>query len=237
MTNLQVNTTQNIALNLELGTLGDRILARLLDAAIILGYIILAFVISSLFVNISHSLTLVIILILPVVFYDLISETTLNGQSIGKRALKIKVVSLDGNQPTMGQYLIRWLFRLVDFTLSQSICAVVCVAVSQKHQRLGDMVAGTAVVKTDPPTILNETLYVPVSDDYEVRFPEATNLKETDIQLIKEVLSYHDHQHNLLLVHNTADKIKDLLHIQSNMDPGTFLHIIIADYNYLQSRI
>lgn len=238
MRSIHVDTTQNITLDFELGSLGDRILARLLDWVIIIGYVLFLWILLTIMgFPFDGASWLLIIFILPVFFYDLFCEIIYHGQSIGKHVLKIKVVSLDGNRPTLGQYLIRWLFRLIDFTLSQSFCAVICVAVSQKHQRLGDMVAGTAVIKADPPANLNETLYTPVDEHYEVRFPEAAHLKESDIQLIKEVLSYHSKQDNLLLLHNTADKIKTLLHIQNTMDPFAFLHIIIADYNYLASKV
>lgn len=240
MNSVQVDTTQNISLDFQLGSLGDRILGRLLDGAIMVGYIILTVIVMFSLMDFkanNNSTWLFIILLLPIVFYDLVCEITLNGQSIGKRALHIKVMSADGNRPTLGQYLIRWLFRLIDFTISQSFCALICVAVSAKHQRLGDMVAGTVVVKVNPPVVLNETLYTPVSDDYEVRFPEAVHLKDEDIQLIKEVLLHHTRQYNPLLLENTADKIKDLLHIQMTMDPYLFLQTIIADYNYLNSSI
>lgn len=238
MSSIQVNTTQNISLDFELGSLGDRILARLLDWAVIIGYLIVCWIITLAmqFAIFQQNTWLIILLILPIVFYDLVCEIAFNGQSIGKRVLNIKVVSLDGNRPTLGQYLIRWLFRLVDFTLSQSFCAVICVAVSRKHQRLGDMVAGTAVVKTNASISLNETLYQPVAENYEVHFPEVINLKDSDIQLIKEVLIYHQRKENLLLLHDTADKIKSVLHIQSNMEPGAFLHTVTADFNYLASR-
>lgn len=236
MNQIQIDTTQNISLNFEPGSLGDRILARLLDGAVIIVYIILVWTMIAL-ASISYATWLVIVLALPVVFYDLVAETSFNGQSIGKRVLKIKVISLDGNRPTLGQYLIRWLFRLVDFTLTQSFCAVLCVAISQKHQRLGDMVAGTAVIKIDPPVVFDETIYTPVNEDYQVQFPEAANLTSKDIRLIKEVLLYHSKQYHLLLLDNTADKIKDLLHIQTAMDPYNFLHTILTDYNYMESRV
>jgi uncharacterized RDD family membrane protein YckC len=234
MSSIRVNTTQNIQLEFELATLGDRILAFLLDWVVIIAYVFLIFII---FFNLFKEATwAVILLFLPALFYYLILETFLNGQTIGKRARNIRVVSLDGNNATFGQFLIRWLFRLIDITLTEGLCGLLCVALNQNHQRLGDMVAGTAVIKTIVPVSLEDTIYTPVENNYEVHFPEVVNLKAKDIQLIKEVLQHDAHSGNLLLVHNTAEKIRDVLQIHSEMEPYLFLHTVIADYNYLESE-
>lgn len=234
MSSIRVNTTQNIQLEFELATLGDRILAFLLDWVVIIAYVFLIFII---FFNLFKEATwAVILLFLPALFYYLILETFLNGQTIGKRARNIRVVSLDGNNATFGQFLIRWLFRLIDITLTEGLCGLLCVALNPNHQRLGDMVAGTAVIKTIVPVSLEDTIYTPVENNYEVHFPEVVNLKAKDIQLIKEVLQHDAHSGNLLLVHNTAEKIRDVLQIHSEMEPYLFLHTVIADYNYLESE-
>ena len=54
---------------------------------------------------------------LPVVFYSLIFEALLEGQTIGKRIMKIKVVKIDGYQASIYDYLVRWFFRLIDLNL------------------------------------------------------------------------------------------------------------------------
>ena len=84
----------------------------------------------------------------------------MNGQSVGKRILKIKVISLDGSQPSIGQYFIRWLFRLVDFALTAQVGGLICVAVSKNKQRIGDIVAGTTLIKTVPYTQLDHMLFI-----------------------------------------------------------------------------
>lgn len=234
MSSIRVNTTQNIQLEFELATLGDRILAFLLDLVIIIAYVFLVFIIFFSVFNANRWIE--IILFLPALFYYLILETFLNGQTIGKRARNIRVVSLDGNSATFGQYLIRWLFRLIDITLTEGLCGLLCVALNQNHQRLGDMVAGTAVIKTTVSVSLEDTIYTPVENNYEVHFPEVVNLKANDIQLIKEVLLHDAHSDNLLLVHHAAEKVKTILQINSDMEPYLFLHTVIADYNYLESK-
>src|SRR5439155_16858825 len=99
------------------------------------------------------------IILLPVTFYSLLGEVYLNGQTVGKRVMGIKVISLNGNQPAFSQYLIRWLFRLVDLWMSSFVLATIMVAATEKHQRLGDLVCRTTLVKTRPRTEFDQTIY------------------------------------------------------------------------------
>ncbi len=151
----------------------------------------------------------------------------------------IKVISLNGEQPAFGQYLIRWLFRLVDFTLSGSLVALITVAASEKKQRLGDMIAGTTLVKTKPRTQFTDTLYVPTAPvEYKVTYPEVINLSDRDVQLVKEVLISVQRSGNTMLALQAQNKIEQVLHIRSQHSDATyFLHCVLADYNHLTSQM
>ena len=167
MNTISIVTTQNIELDYDLASLGDRIIGRLLDGLVLAGYVIAIFLLIG-FGNIneffSNNSWVIIFFILPIVFYDLLCELLLNGQSVGKKVMGIKVISLNGAQPSLSQYLLRWTFRLVDFSLSGSLVAVIMVAASEKKQRLGDLVAGTVLVKTKPRTQFNDTWYQATSE-------------------------------------------------------------------------
>jgi uncharacterized RDD family membrane protein YckC len=241
MNTIRITTTQNIELEYDLAGLGERIVGRILDMLIIVAYVIVLMIVFSVFKigrAIEDNAWLVIIFILPVIFYDLLLEIFLNGQSVGKRVMKIKVISLDGSRPSFGQYIIRWLFRLIDFSFTGGICALIAVAVSERKQRVGDIVAGTTLIKTQPRTAFNQTIYVPTPEiNYAVSFPDVINLSDKDIQLVKEVMLHINRTGNLYLAYPTAEKIKQLLHIQSNLEPSDFLRVVIADYNYITSRL
>ena len=131
MNTISIVTTQNIELDYDLASLGDRIIGRLLDGLVIAGYVIGLILLIG-FGNIeqffSNNGWITIIIILPIVLYDLLSELLLNGQSVGKKVMGIKVISLNGAQPALSQYLLRWAFRLVDFSMSGSLVAVIMVA-------------------------------------------------------------------------------------------------------------
>jgi len=112
--------------------------------------------------------------------------------------------------------------------------AVIMVAVNEKRQRLGDIVAGTTLIKTTPRTSINDTLYVPVAEtNYRVTYPEVINLKDSDIQLIKEVIVNVHKSGNTLLAYQAMEKIETVLTIKSQHEPLTFLYAVLSDYNHL----
>lgn len=236
MNTITITTPQNIELEYDLASLGERIAAYLIDGLIIVAY---AIAVIAIFISGSFSSGndwFVLLFLIPLFFYDLVSEIFMNGQSVGKKALNLRVVSLDGAQATLGQYLIRWLFRLVDFSLSNSLCAVICVAASQRNQRLGDMVVGTAVIKTEPRTAFQQTIYTPpVADEtvYEVTFPEVVNLTDRDMNLVREVIISVNRSGNYAVAQQAADKISETLGINTSLEPRRFLEVLLADYNHL----
>ncbi len=122
MQTINITTSQNIDIDYEIAGLGERIVARLIDYAIFVLIFILAAIILGASETVRESpvpfFVLYIIYAALYGFYDLVCEIFMNGQSIGKRIMKIKVISLNGAQPSVGQYLLRWLFRIVDFLAS-----------------------------------------------------------------------------------------------------------------------
>jgi len=159
----------------------------------------------------------------------------MNGQSIGKRVMKIKVISLDGGRASFGQYLLRWLFRIVDFTLTFGGCALISAAVSKNCQRVGDMVAGTTLIKTSPRTQRNNLAFSPVFEGYTPVFTEVTQLKDKDIILIHEVIENYMKSGNSTIIYNTAVQLKKVLsiHVPAGMDDLLFLQTLVKDYNHI----
>jgi uncharacterized RDD family membrane protein YckC len=242
MNTIRINTTQNIELEYELAGVGERILAWLIDAVIFIAYFIAVFSVISAFAPLDNFISgnpwLSILLILPFAVYNLFCDSILNGQTVGKKIMKIKVISLNGNQPSIGQFIIRWLFRLIDIYTFNALPAFICVVVSERKQRIGDMVAGTVLINTAPRTAFQQTIYEPTPDvNYTVSFPEVINLADRDIQLLREVLLQIRKTGNLYLAFPTAEKIKKILNIQTNLESSHFLNVIIADYNHLTSKL
>ncbi|WP_257668371.1 RDD family protein [Parapedobacter tibetensis] len=243
MNTIEVSTTQNIDIEYDVAGLGERIAAWFID----MGIFILLYLAGVIFVGILAGtgasevgfVVLLVIYALLYVFYDLVCEVFFNGQSVGKRAMKIRVISLDGTQPTIGQYLLRWLFRIVDFVLTSGVGAIISVAATKNKQRIGDIVAHTTLIKTTPRTQLSAVAFRPlVSDDYQPLFPEIGQLSDRDMELIHEVLQNFTKSGNNLLIYNMANKLKNHLKIQipQGMNEMQFLHTVVKDYNFITAR-
>src|SRR5690348_15436926 len=98
MQTINVRTTQNVSIQYPIASIGDRILAYLLDTVILTAYTI---AIVALFINIDMEIFWIWIMMLlaPWLLYRLFFEIFMNGQTPGKRVLNIQVVRLDGTQP------------------------------------------------------------------------------------------------------------------------------------------
>jgi uncharacterized RDD family membrane protein YckC len=238
MQTIRVRTTQNVFIEYPLASIGDRVLAYLVDLAFLTLYSI-AVVVSLLALEIEEDgwYLWLFLLTLPWLFYSLLFEIFMNGQTPGKKFLKIQVVKLDGTPPSIGAYLLRWLFAVVDL-LFYGVVAIVVIASGGKGQRLGDVVAGTSVVKlTSPENITAQEIFTTTEDQYAPTFPQALSLSDKDIELIQRALEVNREQGNLQPVLILDKKIKEMLGIQSDLPPVKFLYTIIKDYQALSSGI
>src|SRR5687768_4947777 len=166
MQTIRVRTTQNVFIEYPLASIGDRILAYLLDGIIVFTY---AIGIVALFaeLDVERWYVWLIFIGFPWLFYSLAFEIFMDGQTPGKQVLKIKVVRLDGTPPTIGDYLMRWICGFVDFYMFSGLIAVLIITLGGKGQRLGDVAAGTSVVKlVDHHQISAENVFVSPEDDY-----------------------------------------------------------------------
>lgn len=244
METIKILTSQNIEIDYALAGLGKRIKARAIDYSLFMGIYLICI---GLFISAIKTGTTanpwnlgiaIIIWLALCVFYDLVCEIFFNGQSIGKRISKIKVISLNGERPTVSQYILRWLFRIIDFGLTFGTAAVVFVTVSEKRQRIGDIIAGTTVVITEPVTRFKDLIFNDFNLDYEPTYPEVYKLTDQDITLIHDVLKNFNRTKNNLLVYKLAIKIKNYLGVSypNNINEYRFLEMIVHDYIIFTSQ-
>lgn len=248
MRTVKITTAQNIDIDYEVAGLGDRFLARFIDYSIFFAvYMVFMFVMVGSAAGYAASggsmgewgfTVMIIIWIALCVIYDLVCEVFFNGQSIGKRALKIRVISLTGARPKVSQYLLRWLMRIIDFGISFGTAAVVAVAFSDDKQRLGDVVAGTVVVKTEPQTVFTDLMFKAEDENYEPVYQEVTQLTDKDMALVYEVIRIFNRTRNSNLVFHLAIKIKNYLNVSypAEINEYQFLEIVVRDYNSLVIR-
>jgi len=236
---VKINTAQNVRIDLKTASISDRLLALFIDYLIILAYlyVILQIIGLEVFDNLGESIGVLSIVLLPVMFYHLILELILNGQSLGKKLLGIKVVKAEGGAPNMAAFLLRWLFRLVDFTITMGLGAFVSYLFSRKGQRIGDMVAGTSVIRVQDHTeFLKRYAGNKVPEDYQPVFEEASKLTMQHVKLMERAIKVKLELLNEKPVVTIAQKLKDYLEIKSDMPDLKLLHTLIKDYYYYASR-
>ena len=227
-----IRTSQNVLLEYEPASIGERILATLLDYLVFFGWFLLMVAIPA-GLDIKMGNFYGAFVMLPIIFYDLLCEWLLNGRSVGKLAMGIRVVKLDGSSPNLGAYLIRWVLRIVEsVAFLGGLVPIITVAANGRGQRLGDIAAGTTVVRLKPATTLNDVLVQPLPENYVVQFPDVRILTDRDISVVREVLRRGDEG----VLMRTANKIKEVTGIESSLQSRAFLEMVISDYQFITTQ-
>lgn len=225
MADVHIHTSYNVGIHYQLAGIGERIIANLIDLFFkVLYYFSVLFVFY--FLNLASAYGLIFLMLLPMLAYNPICEILMQGQTPGMRIRNIKVISLTEREATIGQYLIRWVFRLIDVTIAMGSIALISIAASSKGQRLGDMAAGTTVIKLRNKVSQEDVsaLYEPDSNEG-VYFPEAAQLSDREIATIRDVLASNKPKLILAL----AAKVSNRLSVQTNMEARQFLSRILND--------
>jgi uncharacterized RDD family membrane protein YckC len=257
---IQIATAFNIDLEFEIAEFHKRLMAYLIDFGLLLIFLYsMKYVLyDELLLSLEQNVGLDILTIsLPMLLYSLLTELWLNGQTIGKKIMAIRVISLEGGEPTFGQFLLRWVTKFYEWpfffgyiffsndnVLAYSfitglfgIAVVIVISVSNKNQRLGDMAAGTVVVNARSALTLADTVFMQIDKtDYKVMFPEVMRLSDRDINTIKGVLTQAGKRNNYDMCNRVSMKVKEVLNIHSDMHVDQFLEKLLADYNYLATK-
>lgn len=238
MSKIGIETTQNVQLNFPVASVGERIAAYLLDS-LFMG-VIGMFVVMT-FGALGEAYVFILFFLLPFLFYSLLFETFMNGQTPGKRIMKIKVCKVEGDAPGFWQYLIRWMFRLVDISLTNGVAAILTIVIGEKGQRIGDILAKTTVVKTNSKMKLSNTILSEVPDNYQLVFSESRKMVDKDVELFKKVIqqlkSMNDHVEKLTFGLKARGKVMQQLGIKTEMPPEQFFQTLIDDYNFLHKDL
>ena len=170
---------------------------------------------------------------LRVIFYSLIFESILEGQTIGKRLLQMKVVKIDGYQASFGDYLMRWLFRIIDVNLSSGVIGLIAMITSSKTQRLGDMTAGTAVISLKNDININHTILEEVDTAYVPTYPLVIKLSDNDARIIKETFNVAVTKRDYATLIKLRNKIEEVTGVKNISGNDTdFIRTILKDYSF-----
>lgn len=242
MVELQINTTQNVNINFTAASVGERILAWAIDWIIKIAYSVVIYQIVFNLLQINMVLegmdfwsqaAVYVMFYLPVIFYSLIFETVLDGQTIGKRILKIKVVKIDGYQASLADYVVRWFFRIVDLNMLTGVVALITIIASDKNQRFGDMTAGTAVISLRDNVNINHTIIEELKNDYQPTYPNVIKLSDNDARIIKDTFLTAKKTNDYPTLIKLRDKILEVTEIKEKKGSDIhFIDTILKDYNY-----
>lgn len=267
MSTIRVNTSFNIDLEFTTASFHRRLIAWILDVIVLVFYIYVILKLIDLFnhnvwgnADSERTWAFVLLLIIPLITYHLLCEIFMNGQSVGKRIMGLRVVNENGGRPAISQFIIRWLIRTSDYMIvvillygpiaaSQNIgffwkisaafalfmTDVILMNATQKHQRLGDILAHTLLIRTEQKADFQDTIFLQVQDNYKPSFPEVMSLSDRDVNALKSILDTAKKHNDFPLASRAAEKIQVHLKIETTLSPFDFLEVLLKDYNYLSA--
>ncbi|WP_157974465.1 RDD family protein [Lewinella sp. IMCC34183] len=234
-----IHTTQNVRIDYETARLGVRIGAFCIDAVVfVIGYLLLVFLLESAGVVLNPAIVVQFGPVFGVLAYFFLSEMFSRGQTLGKRLLRLRVIRLDGEDPTPADFLIRSIFLLPDVLFTGGMLAVLLVATGGQNQRLGDLVARTVVIHTDDRggVSLGDILTIRNRTQHVARYPAVERLTDADMLTVKQCLLRHQryrnraHREALQLLARRLAEVLDVPDTESGADPEKFLETLLLDY-------
>ena len=153
MATISITTTQNVTIDHTLADFRLRLSAYFIDILIILAWVIIHSVIKSVIFNDSGfgDAYFYVVIISFFSFYTLLMEYFMNGQTPGKRAMNLRVVKLNGNEPSFMDYFIRWSLRFIEIYLSSGVFAAIIVNTTILNHRFAYIIGVTVIVKVPVP--------------------------------------------------------------------------------------
>ncbi|GAA4276229.1 RDD family protein [Aquimarina mytili] len=241
MSNIAINTTQNVNLDYKTVSIGERMLAFLIDMVIFWLYLFIVNFITAIvgtaFKDNWTVFGIQSLLLLPIMFYSLYMHIIFNGRTVGKMLMKIKVVRIDGLPAHWSNYLVRWMLRLVDIWIFFASVGVLTILFSNKRQRLGDAAAGTIVINTKQKVKISHTILEDIKDDYQPKFLNVTKLTDKDVRLIKETYRIAVRSNDYKTLTALRIKVEEVLEVKSELYDRQFLDTILKDYNYYTQQL
>ena len=177
------------------------------------------------------------LVILPLfLFYTLAFEIITGGLTPGKKAMNLRVIKLNGQFASPMDYITRWIFRWLDIWMSMFVIGAVLINSNRFGQRLGDMMAGTAIIKLQSiqSVSLKEILNIDSQKQYTPIYPQVILLSDKDMLLVKNTIkraqAFNNDAHRKVII-TLVEKLKAELKIEGDIkDRETFLRTLLKDY-------
>jgi len=255
MKSVEFVSAQNVKVEYEYATVLQRTTAAIIDATTVAVYLIIMFIIIGQTESDYLLLWELIIMKIPWIFYHPILEYLTHGQTLGKYALGIRVVTYDGERPGLREIFTRWMFKGHFLWIAFSFFAPrenlllmgiihICIgvigfmyaSVSEKKQRMGDVMAGTVVIK-DKSTVrysLRDVLSIKSQENYTPEYPNVVRFTDEDMLLIKNTIQrvrkYPNPETKKFAI-ELADESARLIGLEKTPDKRLkFLQTLLQDY-------
>ncbi|KAA3662195.1 MAG: RDD family protein [Chloroflexi bacterium] len=204
---LNIDTPENVIFGYEVVGIGSRFIAALVDTLIIgiiqgILYLLMGLIISFDFDFMGDNSTVIIAALTLMNFlflwgYYIFFEMQWNGRTPGKQLAGLRVIRQDGTPITLPESIIRNLVRLVDFLPVGYGVGIVTMFIDSNARRLGDMAAGTIVIREQEEVTLDtvkksaqpQQLRASGEAEATARTWPVHLLSETDIQLAESFLT------------------------------------------------
>ena len=205
MSKVNFISAQHVKIEFEIASVFLRIAAYILDTVFLSIYMLIATMSIgvSLFDNSDMIMFLLLLLIkIPWLFYQLVMEYFTGGQTFGKMIVGIRVLKINGERPGMKELLVRWLFRGDFLWISTNFFVLLIpfwtvidtfiTGLSVYHQRLGDAMAGTIIVKnrSSQQYNLSDVLRIKTNENFTATYPGVVKFTDEDMIYLKNCLQH-----------------------------------------------
>jgi uncharacterized RDD family membrane protein YckC len=250
MSKIYFTSAQHVDIEFEIASVVQRITAYVIDTIILSIYLFIVFMavqFDDFFTNFGTWLFFMLLLAkLPWILYQPVMEYLTGGQTIGKMALGIRVVRLNGERVGWREVITRWLLRGDFLWISASYFVMLIpfwnvfdafiVALSSRQQRIGDSLAGTIVIKNKSSQYyqLKDVLKIKSHENYTPTYLNVVLFSDEDMIYIKNCIQHRKRYkgaeaNNLLL--KLADETALLLGVNEvPKDCIKFLETVLNDY-------
>jgi uncharacterized RDD family membrane protein YckC len=145
-----IRTPENVSFDFELAGVASRAVAWLIDVLVMFGLLMLMMMIAAVIGFVLGGIASALYFVVAFCIqwgYGALSEWRWNGQTLGKRAIGIRVLQLSGTPVTLMQAVVRNLVRIVDILPAFYLAGGASALLDARGRRLGDLAAGTVVVR------------------------------------------------------------------------------------------
>lgn len=270
MKSIEFVSAQNVKVEYEYASVGSRCVATLIDSGVLVLYIVILLAIIGGAGTDHFSIIELFVLKLPWLFYHPILEYLTHGQTLGKYALGIRVVTYAGERPGLREIFTRWIFkghflwisftfagmyasdpRIAEFMAQQTMATLMFFGiihgsiglvgfmyanVSDRSQRMGDVMAGTVIIK-DKSSVrysLQDVLSIKNQDNYTPEYPDVVRFTDEDMLLIKNSIQRVRKYPNVetkKFARELADESAKLIGLEKTPEKRLkFLQTLLQDY-------